>query len=82
MRGHHHNAHEVTLLIAEVRKMTPMKLHQLHGITICPGTNLIFDDVSGQTFKTLLDWANSVYEDEESYGNERIGKNYGFDDDD
>ena len=82
MRGHHHNAQEVSFLIAEVSKMAPMELYRLHGITICPDTNLIFDDVSGQTFKTLLDWANSVYEDEESYENERIGKNYGFDDDD
>ena len=81
MRGKHHNSQEVSILMSEVNKMSAEELNMLHGIVIDPVTKEITDDVSGLTYKTLLDWANSVYEDEPDSGCERIGKFYGFDDD-
>jgi hypothetical protein len=81
MRGTHHKANEVTLLVNEVKRMTADELYDTHWITIHPDTKQIIDGVSGKTFNSLLDWANSVYEDEPAYGNEKIGKFCGYDDD-
>lgn len=81
MRGNHHNSQEVSLLISEVSKMSSEELNIFHGITIDPSTKKVQDDVSGLTYNSVLEWANSIYEDEPDYRNEKIGKAYGFDDD-
>ena len=79
MRGNHHNSQEVSLLIIEVSKMNPEELNRLHGITI-NDTKEVHDEVSGLTYNSVLEWANSIYEDEPEYGSEKISKFYGFDD--
>ena len=80
MRGNHHNSHEVSVLITEVNKMDPKELNKLHGITIDPKTKTVYDEVSGQIYANVLEWANSIYEDETNCSSEKIGRDWLFDD--